>query len=336
MPLSGFRAMNERFVAEGLPPAPNPRNASPARCGRRIRASPPNGRWLCGPTASASAKGSTSRRVGRRCSGCASAAFRRIRSRSAWSRSRRSRKRAAWELRRTELDYEIDGIVIKVDAYDQQARLGALHERPRWARAFKWAPITATTPAAQDRDPRRPHRRVQPLAILEPVEVGGVTIFARDVAQRGGHQPQGHPRGRRRDCPACRRRGAGMRRTGRQAPARHEAVRDAQRAGSTARLSLVKARGRGHACPNRACPSRGLESLNNSGDGRGRHRRRRRADGAPPVGSRTRAVDPPISTGSRPSSCWRSTASARSPRRTRSTRSPRRRRRFRSTSASSG
>ena len=38
-------------------------------------------------------------------------------------------------------DYEIDGIVIKVDSLDQQRRLGALHERPRWARAFKWAPI---------------------------------------------------------------------------------------------------------------------------------------------------------------------------------------------------
>src|SRR5439155_203859 len=43
----------------------------------------------------------------------------------------------AWEKRRAKLDYEIDGIVIKVDSLDQQARLGALHERPRWARAFK-------------------------------------------------------------------------------------------------------------------------------------------------------------------------------------------------------
>ena len=35
-----------------------------------------------------------------------------------------------------ELDYEIDGIVIKVDSLDQQRRLGALHSRRRWARAF--------------------------------------------------------------------------------------------------------------------------------------------------------------------------------------------------------
>ena len=50
-----------------------------------------------------------------------------------------------WETRRVELDYEIDGIVIKVDSLDQQRRLGALHGRPRWARAFKWAPMTAQT-----------------------------------------------------------------------------------------------------------------------------------------------------------------------------------------------
>src|SRR3712207_7193213 len=37
-----------------------------------------------------------------------------------------------WETRRAELDYEIDGIVIKVDSLDQQRRLGALHNRPRW------------------------------------------------------------------------------------------------------------------------------------------------------------------------------------------------------------
>src|SRR5439155_2240922 len=50
-----------------------------------------------------------------------------------------------WEQRRIELDYEIDGIVIKVDSLEQQRRLGALHSRPRWSRAFKWAPMTAQT-----------------------------------------------------------------------------------------------------------------------------------------------------------------------------------------------
>ena len=44
--------------------------------------------------------------------------------------------------RRAELDDEIDGIVIKVDDLEQQRTLGSLHSRPRWARAFKWAPMT--------------------------------------------------------------------------------------------------------------------------------------------------------------------------------------------------
>ena len=81
-----------------------------------------------------------------------------------------------WESRRAELDYEIDGIVIKLDSFAQQERLGALHERPRWARAFKWAPSTAVTTL------NKIHIRVgrtgalNPWAELEPVQVGGVTV----------------------------------------------------------------------------------------------------------------------------------------------------------------
>ena len=66
--------------------------------------------------------------------------------------------------------------MIKVDSFDQQRRLGALHERPRWARAFKWAPSTAVTTL------ERIHIRVgrtgalNPWAELEPVQVGGVTV----------------------------------------------------------------------------------------------------------------------------------------------------------------
>ena len=69
----------------------------------------------------------------------------------------------AWERRRGELDYEIDGIVIKVDDVDQQRRLGALHERPRWARAFKWAPTTAVTTLRKIHIRVGPHRRAQPV-----------------------------------------------------------------------------------------------------------------------------------------------------------------------------
>jgi DNA ligase (NAD+) len=168
-----------------------------------------------------------------------------------------------WEKRRVELDYEIDGIVIKVDSIDQQRRLGSLHERPRWARAYKWAPMTAQTKL------RRIHIRVgrtgnlNPWAQLEPVEVGGVTISQATlhneedinrkdiregdivIVQRAGDViPQvvgpvlPHQRGTKafrmpKNCPLC-------------------------------GVEIVKPEGEVmHRCPNNACPSRGLESLIN-------------------------------------------------------------------------
>ena len=168
-----------------------------------------------------------------------------------------------WELRRTELDYEIDGIVIKVDAYDQQERLGALHERPRWARAFKWAPMTATTRLNEIRIRVGRTGNLNPWAVLEPVEVGGVTISRATlhneedinrkdiregddvIVQRAGDVipqvvgPAGkHRRGTKpfqmpTHCPLC-------------------------------GTEIVKPEGEVmHRCPNRACPSRGLETLNN-------------------------------------------------------------------------
>src|SRR5439155_18131280 len=81
-----------------------------------------------------------------------------------------------WERRRVELNYEIDGIVIKVDSFDQQRRLGSLHERPRWARAYKWAPMTATTRLNKILIRVGRTGALNPWAVLEPVEVGGVTV----------------------------------------------------------------------------------------------------------------------------------------------------------------
>jgi DNA ligase (NAD+) len=166
-----------------------------------------------------------------------------------------------WEKRRVELDYEIDGIVIKVDSVDQQERLGALHGRPRWARAYKWAPVAAQTRLL------RIHVRVgrtgalNPWAQLEPVEVGGVTVSQATlhneedinrkdiregdtvIVQRAGDViPQvvgpvlPHARGSvpfrmPSNCPLC-------------------------------GVAVVKPKGEVmHRCPNRSCPSRGLETL---------------------------------------------------------------------------
>jgi DNA ligase (NAD+) len=167
----------------------------------------------------------------------------------------------AWEARRADLDYEIDGVVIKVDDLDQQRRIGALHGRPRWARAYKWAPSTAITKL------NKIHIRVgrtgalNPWAELEPVHVGGVTVSnatlhneedinRKDIregdlviVQRAGDVipqvvgPAGeHAKGTTpfrmpSHCPLC-------------------------------GVEVVKPEGEVmHRCPNRACPSRGLETL---------------------------------------------------------------------------
>jgi len=168
---------------------------------------------------------------------------------------------AEWEARRVELDYEIDGIVIKVDSLDQQARLGALHGRPRWARAFKWAPMTAQTTLLKIHVRVGRTGALNPWAQLEPVEVGGVTVSTATlhneedinrkdiregdtvIVQRAGdvipqvvgpvlpHAPGTTPFRMPSHCPLC-------------------------------GVEVVKPEGEAmHRCPNPKCESRGLETL---------------------------------------------------------------------------
>jgi DNA ligase (NAD+) len=261
-PLSGFARFNEAQVAAGKKEAPNPRNAAAGSLRQldpRITASRPLSLWVYGFGVREGEFPETQWEM------------------LEWLRAHGFRTNPhaerletidavaaaceGWEKRRGELDYEIDGIVIKVDDLDQQRRLGALHGRPRWARAFKWAPTTAVTTL------RKIHIRVgrtgalNPWAELEPVHVGGVTVSnatlhneedinRKDiregdlvVVQRAGDVipqvvgPAGeHRPGTRRfrmpkRCPLC-------------------------------GVEVVKPEGEVmHRCPNRACPSRGLETL---------------------------------------------------------------------------
>jgi DNA ligase (NAD+) len=264
MPLSGFRELNERVAELGQKLAPNPRNAAAGSLRQKdssITASRPLAVWVYGLGA---AEG--------------------LRLESHWETLQRLRElgfrtnpfaeRLAtieevaqacreWELRRTELDYEIDGIVIKVDSLEQQGILGALHQRPRWSRAFKWAPMTAQTTLNKIAIRVGRTGALNPWAMLEPVEVGGVTVSRatlhneedinrkdirqgdKVIVQRAGDViPQvvgpvlPHAKGTKpfrmpKKCPLC---GA----------------------------EIVKPEGEAmHRCPNRACPSRGLETLNN-------------------------------------------------------------------------
>ena len=196
----------------------------PGRCARRTRRSRPTGRSRPGSTAPAYREGlEFDDALGDARVAARARLPRRTRTRSGSSRSRRSPRRASRGRRaRIELDYEIDGIVIKVDSLDQQRRLGALHSRPRWARAFKWAPMTAQTKLLKITIRVGRTGRAQPVGAAGAGRGRRRHRLARDAAQRGGHQPQGDPRGRHRDRPA----------RGRRDPADRRARRGAHRAGT--------------------------------------------------------------------------------------------------------
>lgn len=81
-----------------------------------------------------------------------------------------------WERRRDELDYEIDGVVLKVDAFDLQQRLGAVARDPRWAIAFKFKSRDATTKLTGIVVSVGRTGTLNPNAVLEPVPIGGVTV----------------------------------------------------------------------------------------------------------------------------------------------------------------
>jgi DNA ligase (NAD+) len=81
-----------------------------------------------------------------------------------------------WEEKRDELDYEIDGVVVKVDDISLQERLGAVGRDPRWAIAFKFKPREARTKLKQIAINVGRTGTLNPYAILEPVRVSGVTI----------------------------------------------------------------------------------------------------------------------------------------------------------------
>jgi DNA ligase (NAD+) len=81
-----------------------------------------------------------------------------------------------WEQRRDELDYEIDGVVIKVNERGFWRELGVVGREPRWAIAWKFAPTTATTRLKKVVWNVGRNGGLFPFAMLEPVHVGGVTV----------------------------------------------------------------------------------------------------------------------------------------------------------------
>jgi DNA ligase (NAD+) len=81
-----------------------------------------------------------------------------------------------WHDRRGSLEFEIDGVVIKVDDVELQRRLGVSGRDPRWAIAWKFPPTTAVTTLRDVLWNVGKFGDLHPFAALEPVHVGGVTV----------------------------------------------------------------------------------------------------------------------------------------------------------------
>lgn len=83
---------------------------------------------------------------------------------------------AAWEEKREKLDYEIDGIVVKVNELADQRRLGATSRAPRWAIAFKYPPMQAETVIEDIQVQVGRTGAITPVAYLKPVHLAGVIV----------------------------------------------------------------------------------------------------------------------------------------------------------------
>jgi DNA ligase (NAD+) len=81
-----------------------------------------------------------------------------------------------WGDHRHDVEHEIDGVVVKVDDYGLQRRLGATSKSPRWAIAFKYPPEEATTKLLDIRVNIGRTGRATPFAFMEPVRVSGSTV----------------------------------------------------------------------------------------------------------------------------------------------------------------
>jgi DNA ligase (NAD+) len=83
---------------------------------------------------------------------------------------------ASWEERRHSLPYEVDGLVVKVDAFAQRAALGATSKFPRWAIAYKFPAEQVTTIVEGIEINVGRTGAVTPVAVLAPVELAGTTV----------------------------------------------------------------------------------------------------------------------------------------------------------------
>jgi DNA ligase (NAD+) len=177
LPLAGFAKVNEQRAQDGQPTFANPRNAAAGslrQLDSSITATRPLSIWCYGVTAlrgwepaSHSESLGWLRERGFKVNEDISVlhGIDEVAERCRW-----------WEGRREALDFEIDGVVVKVDDRGLQRELGVAGREPRWAVAWKFAPTTAITKLNKIVWNVGRTGHLLPFAMLEPVHVSGVTV----------------------------------------------------------------------------------------------------------------------------------------------------------------
>jgi len=174
---STFAELNESRAAAGEPAFANPRNAAAGSLRQldpEITASRPLGIWCYGTGAQ---RGLELPTHGEELDWLRERGFPVNRDTAIHETADGVAERCAWwEARREKLDFEIDGVVIKVDQRTLWRELGVVGREPRWAVAWKFPPITATTKLNHIFWNVGRTGALFPFAALEPVRVGGVTV----------------------------------------------------------------------------------------------------------------------------------------------------------------
>jgi DNA ligase (NAD+) len=192
LPIAAFKALNERRAEAGEPTFANPRNSAAGSIRQldpKLAAERPLSTWFYGigavrrldlPTHMAEVEWLQDRGFKVNPDTDHHQGVEGVVKRCHW-----------WEERREELDYEIDGVVVKVDEKALRRELGVVGREPRWAIAWKFPPTTATTKLNRVVWNVGRTGHLVPFAMLEPVQVGGVTVTTatlhneEDLARKG-------------------------------------------------------------------------------------------------------------------------------------------------------
>ncbi|MBA7480599.1 DNA ligase [subsurface metagenome] len=178
LPKAGFKKLNQERAEEGLPPFANPRNAaagSVRQLDSRITAKRPLDIYIY---ALGYAEGKATPPSHWETTEYLKSLGFKVNPNNALFTSieQVEEYHHTWAERRESLQYEVDGIVVKVDSLNLQDQLGNIGHEPRWAIAYKFPAIQGTTALEEIKISVGRTGTLNPYAVLKPVSVGGVTI----------------------------------------------------------------------------------------------------------------------------------------------------------------